>query len=151
MRRIRDRVAGLDVHRDSVTACVELFDGCGVEIGKERFATTAVGVRALGEWLAEREVELVVMEATGVYWKPIFYPLEGLFEEVAFEAAEAVKVKPFGRQGHSPQVPHPRVRLGAAEHNVVGVDNVNDYDRRGSDRQERQASDVRPEQEGTVS
>jgi integrase len=31
-------------------------------------------VRALGEWLAEREVSLVVMEATGVYWKPVFYP-----------------------------------------------------------------------------
>ena len=94
MRRIRDRVAGLDVHRDSVTACVELFDGREVEIGKERFATTAVGVRALGEWLAEREVELVVMEATGVYWKPIFYPLEGLFEEVWLVNAAHVRNVP---------------------------------------------------------
>ena len=82
MRRIRDRVAGLDVHRDSVTACAQVFDGGVVETGKERFATTGVGVRALADWLAEREVTLVVMEATGVYWKPVFYPLEGLFDDV---------------------------------------------------------------------
>ena len=65
MRRIRDRVAGLDVHRDSVTACAQLFDGRDVEVDKERFGTTATGVRALGDWLAEREVTLAVMESTG--------------------------------------------------------------------------------------
>src|SRR3546814_15239323 len=65
MRRIRDRVAGLDVHRDSVVACVELFDGTSVQVDKATFSTTAKGVRDLGEWLAESEVELVVMEATG--------------------------------------------------------------------------------------
>src|SRR3546814_4091361 len=65
MRRIRDRVAGLDVHRDSVVACVELFDGTSVQVDKATFSTTAKGVRDLGEWLAESEVALVVMEATG--------------------------------------------------------------------------------------
>ena len=71
MRRIRNRVAGLDVHRDSVTGCVECFDGVDVEVNKQRFATTAKGIRELAEWLATFEVELVVMEATGVYWKPV--------------------------------------------------------------------------------
>jgi transposase len=71
MRRIHDRVGGLDVHRDSVVACAELFDGRSVEVDKQTFSTTASGVRRLGEWLAEREVELVVMEATGVYWRPV--------------------------------------------------------------------------------
>ena len=94
MRRVRDRVAGLDVHRDSVTACAQLFDGGGVETDKERFATTGTGVRALGEWLAEREVTLVVMEATGVYWKPVFYPLEGLFAELWLVNASHVKNVP---------------------------------------------------------
>ena len=45
MRRIRDRVGGLDVHRDSVVACVELFDGHSVEVDKHTFSTTAAGVR----------------------------------------------------------------------------------------------------------
>jgi transposase len=94
MRRIRDRVAGLDVHRDSVTAWVQVFDGRDVEVDKARFATTAAGVRSLGEWLAEREVTLVVMEATGVYWKPVFYPLEGLFEEVWLVNASHVRNVP---------------------------------------------------------
>ena len=63
MRRICDRVAGLDVRRDSVAACAELFEGRQVEVEKRSFSTTVAGVGALGEWLAEREVELVVMEA----------------------------------------------------------------------------------------
>jgi transposase len=94
MRRIHDRVAGLDVHRDSVVACVELFDGVSVEVDKERFPTTAAGVRALGEWLAAREVGLVVMEATGVYWKPVFYGLEDRFAELWLVNAYHVKNVP---------------------------------------------------------
>lgn len=94
MRRIHDRVAGLDVHRDSVVACVELFDGRSVEIDKESFSTTATGVRQLGEWLAVREVELVVMEATGVYWRPIFYGLEDRFGEMWLVNAHHVKNVP---------------------------------------------------------
>lgn len=94
MRRIRDRVAGLDVHRDSVTACAQLFDGRDVEVDKQRFGATATGVRALAEWLAEREVTLVVMEATGVYWKPVFYPLEGLFDDLWLVNASHVKNVP---------------------------------------------------------
>lgn len=94
MRRIVNRVAGLDVHRDSVTGCVEVFDGTEVSVFKDRFATTAKGVRALGEWLADAEVELVVMESTGVYWKPIFYGLENLFEDVWLVNAHHVKNVP---------------------------------------------------------
>jgi transposase len=94
MRRIRDRVGGLDVHRDSVVACVELFDGHSVEVDKHTFSTTAAGVRELGEWLAEREVELVVMEATGVYWRPVYYGLEDRFDELWLVNAHHVKNVP---------------------------------------------------------
>jgi transposase len=94
MRRIRDRVGGLDVHRDSVVACVELFDGHSVEVDKRTFSTTAAGVRELGEWLAAREVELVVMEATGVYWRPVYYGLEDRFAEMWLVNAHHVKNVP---------------------------------------------------------
>ena len=94
MRRIRNRVAGLDVHRDSVTGCVECFDGVDVEVTKQRFATTAKGIRELAEWLATFEVELVVMEATGVYWKAVYYGLEDLFDEVWLVNAHHVKNVP---------------------------------------------------------
>ena len=81
MEQIHDRVAGLDVHRDSVAVCVRVTGprgGAGVE--KERFATTTAALARLREWLADRQVSLVVMEATGVYWKPVFYALEDSFE-----------------------------------------------------------------------
>lgn len=94
MRRIHDRVGGLDVHRDSVVACAELFDGRSVAIDKATFTTTAKGVRELGEWLAVREVELVVMEATGVYWRPVYYGLEDRFDELWLVNAHHVKNVP---------------------------------------------------------
>lgn len=94
MRRIHDRVGGLDVHRDSVTACAELFEGTSVEIDKQSFSITAAGVRALGEWLAEREVTLVVMEATGVYWRAVYYGLENRFDELWLVNAHHVKNVP---------------------------------------------------------
>jgi transposase len=94
VRRMKNRVAGLDVHRDTVVGCVEVFDGTEVSVSKDRFATTAKGVRALAEWLANAEVELVVMESTGVYWKPIFYGLENLFDEVWLVNAQHVKNVP---------------------------------------------------------
>jgi transposase len=81
VEQIHDRVAGLDVHRDSVAVCVRVTGprgGAGVE--KERFATTTAALARLREWLADRQVSLVVMEATGVYWKPVFYALEDSFE-----------------------------------------------------------------------
>jgi transposase len=94
VRRIRNRVGGLDVHRDSVAACVEIFDGVEVGVTKERFSTTGKGLRELADWLATHEVELVVMEATGVYWKPVYYVLEDLFDEVWLVNAHHVKNVP---------------------------------------------------------
>jgi transposase len=46
---------------------------------KERFGTTRARPRELEAWLADRQVELVAMEATGVYWKPVYYALEAKF------------------------------------------------------------------------
>jgi transposase len=89
-----NRVGGLDVHRDSVAACVKVFTGVEVEVTKQRFSTTGKGVRELGDWLATHEVELVVMESTGVYWKPVFYVLEGLFDGVWLVNAHHVKNVP---------------------------------------------------------
>ena len=72
VEQIHERVAGLDVHRDSVAACVRMRGPRGaVANEKERFATTTTELARLAGWLAERRVTLVAMEATGVYWKPV--------------------------------------------------------------------------------
>jgi transposase len=81
VEQVHDRVAGLDVHRDVVAACVRVAGPRGgVVTEKERFQTTTVALERLGGWLADRRVSLVAMEATGVYWKPVYYALESRFE-----------------------------------------------------------------------
>ena len=81
MERIHDRVAGLDVHRDVVAACARVTGPRGGTVTqKERFQTTTAGLARLGDWLADRGVSLAAMEATGVYWKPVYYALESSFE-----------------------------------------------------------------------
>jgi hypothetical protein len=81
MEQICERVAGLDVHRDAVAVCVRTPGRRGgVHVEKARFATTTSGLAVPAGWLAEREVALVAMEATGVYWKPVHYALEDRFE-----------------------------------------------------------------------
>ena len=94
MKRIRDRVGGLDVHRDQVTVCARtVVDGEVVE-ELERFSTTVAGVAALGVWLLDRGVTTVAMEATGVYWKPVYYGLEDMFDELWLCNAAHVKNVP---------------------------------------------------------
>ncbi len=82
MEQIHDRVAGLDVHRDGVAACFrQVGSRGGVVREKERFTTTTAGLEVLGAWLGDREAQLVAMEATGVFWKPVVRH-EALFDRV---------------------------------------------------------------------
>lgn len=94
MERIRDRVAGLDVHRDQVTACVGSGGPKPNTVAKARFKTTTAGLAELCGWLVDQRVELAVMEATGVYWKPVFYSLEGALADVWVVNARHVKNVP---------------------------------------------------------
>ncbi len=81
MDTLIERCAGLDVHKTTVTACLQLPPG---EISKKhtqhRFGTTTAELTALADWLAGHGVTHVAMEATGVYWKPVYYLLEDRFE-----------------------------------------------------------------------
>lgn len=81
MEQIYERVAGLDVHRDSVSACARV-PGVRREVvtHKARYPTTTAALAELADWLGSEAVTVVGMEATGVYWKPVFYALEDRFE-----------------------------------------------------------------------
>jgi transposase len=70
--------AGLDVHKKTVVACVRRL-GPGGQVRREvrTFGTMTGQLRALADWLAAEGVARVAMEATGVYWKPVFNLLEG--------------------------------------------------------------------------
>ena len=81
METLVERCAGLDVHKDSVTACVRVPDGHGGRHAEiRRFTTTTTGLVLLAEWLASFEVSRVGMESTGCYWKPVWQLLEDQVE-----------------------------------------------------------------------
>ena len=72
METLVARCAGLEVHKDSVTACVRVPDGQGGRHAEtRRFTTTTAGLGLLGEWLGSFGVTRVGMESTGCYWKPV--------------------------------------------------------------------------------
>jgi transposase len=85
---MHDRVAGLDVHKDSVVACVRAMSGNKATRECRTFATTTEGLEALLAWLNLSRCVVAAMEATGVYWLPLFKILsEGEFELVLANAA----------------------------------------------------------------
>jgi len=87
-----DRCAGLDVHKEQVTACVRRW-GAGRRRDSETrtFATFEASLRELREWLAVEGVTAVAMEATGVYWKPVWYVLEDAGFELLLVNPQHVK------------------------------------------------------------
>jgi transposase len=91
-----ERVAGLDVSRADVKACVRLPSpaGGGQRYREETrtFSAMTPHLQRLADWLSECRVHLVVMEATGEYWKPVFYLLEQRFEVWLVNARDVKKV-----------------------------------------------------------
>ncbi len=81
MERVLERCCGLDVHKKTVAACIRIP---GKKKGQREqevrtFGTTTRELLELRDWLEANGVTHVAMESTGIYWKPIFYVLEGAF------------------------------------------------------------------------
>lgn len=93
METIVERPAGLDVHKAQVTACARTptQDG-GREEHIAEFPTTVTGLLTLRDWLAAHGVTQVTMEATGVYWKPVWAILEDEFECILVNARHVKQV-----------------------------------------------------------
>jgi len=92
MEVLYPRCAGLDVHKDTIVACVRLAVGSKVEQHVQTFGTTTSALLSLSEWLSGFEITHVAMEATGVYWKPVWHVLDGSFELVLANAAHIKNV-----------------------------------------------------------
>ncbi len=81
MEVLVERVGGLDVHKRTVTACVRVPDGAGGRReAKRTFPTFVDGLEEMRDWLDAEGVTQVAMEATGVFWKPVWLVLEDRFE-----------------------------------------------------------------------
>ena len=77
---VNPRCCGIDVHKASECACISIKDGGQIRKEKRRFDTATAQLRELAAWLREWKVTTVAMEATGVYWKPVWNLLEEEFE-----------------------------------------------------------------------
>jgi transposase len=85
MRVLYPRCAGLDVHKDSIVACIRCVSAPSAQEVRT-FGTTTSELMRLGDWLESHGCTHVAMEATGVYWKPVWHLLEGRFELVLANA-----------------------------------------------------------------
>jgi len=83
MQVVHARCAGLDVHKKTVSACVSVCEAGGTKQQQMRvFGTFTRDLLVLADWLKEHGVTHVAMEATGVYWRPVWAVLEGQFEQM---------------------------------------------------------------------
>lgn len=87
IKTMHRRCAGLDVHQKEVVACRRIARGKRAEQEVRRFPTTTAGLMDLADWLEEAKVTTVAMEATGVYWKPVWHILHGRFALILANAA----------------------------------------------------------------
>jgi len=86
MELLHPRCAGLDVHKDTVVACRRVEGGGHLDQEVRTFGTTTRELGGLSDWLGEAGITHVVMEATGVYWRPVWHILEGHFELILANA-----------------------------------------------------------------
>lgn len=93
MEVLHQRCAGLDVHKKTVVAAVRLATENKLVTEVRTFATTTAGLLALSEWLAENGCTHAAMEATGVYWRPVWHVLsDGEIELILANAAHVKNV-----------------------------------------------------------
>jgi transposase len=87
--------AGLDVHKETVVACVRATGPDGrVDQQVRTFAATTAGLLSLGDWLVERGATAAAMESTGVYWRPVWNLLEGRVPSLMLVNAREVRQLP---------------------------------------------------------
>ena len=93
MEVLYQRCCGLDVHKETVVACLRVVSGGEVVREVRTFETTTASLMALSEWLAENGCTHVAMEATGVYWKPVWHILDdGDFQLILANASHVKNV-----------------------------------------------------------
>src|SRR3972149_2169494 len=92
MKALHQRCAGLDVHSESVVACARVTAKGKTSREVRRVSTATRDLRELADWLEAQGITHVAMEATGVYWKPVWHILESRFELVLANAAQVRNV-----------------------------------------------------------
>jgi transposase len=91
-----ERCAGIDIGKDEVVACVRTPAPGGRGRGKETrtFPSFTGSLEEMADWFTDQGVTDVAMEATGSYWKPVWYVLEDRSFELTLVNAQHVKILP---------------------------------------------------------
>ena len=90
MQVVYQRCCGLDIHKKLIVACLLLMSAQGVQKEIRTFGTTLSELYRLRDWLKANDCQMVAMESTGVFWKPIWNVLE---EELALMLVNAQHIK----------------------------------------------------------
>jgi transposase len=114
MELLHRRCCGLDVHKETVLACLRLVADGKVTTEVRTFQTTTADLLRLSKWLAENDCTHVAMEATGVYWKPVWHILDD--GEFVLVLANAAHVKNVPGQSRSRTVQSLQPYIGLAFH-----------------------------------
>lgn len=94
MQTVHSRCAGLDVHKETVVACVRVVEDGQVGHEVRTFSTVTASLYELAEWLCEKRIAVAAMEATGVYWRPVWHVLESAGLHLILVNAAHVKAVP---------------------------------------------------------
>ncbi len=127
MEAMIERCAGIDVHQKTVVACV-LYGSLDKRPKKEikTFSTTTRDLLSLNDWLASFQVTDVVMESTGVYWKPIWNILESDFHLVLANAKHVKNVPGRKTDVKDAEWLAKLLRSGLIESNFVPPEDIRD-------------------------
>src|SRR5262249_21102731 len=99
MQVLYPRCCALDVHKQTVVACLRLADDDKVTTEVRTFETTTASLIGLRDWLVANKCTHVAMEATGVYWKPVWHILADGDLELVLANAAHVKNLPGRKTG----------------------------------------------------
>jgi len=104
LQDIYEFCAGIDVHKAGVTVCAICGRGAELEAEVVEYGTTTAELRQLGEWLREQGVTHVVMESTGVYWRPVWQILESAGFHLLLANAKKVRNVPGRKTDQSDSI-----------------------------------------------
>ncbi len=92
MEEILEKCCGIDVHQESLTACIMVGSGKQMLRQIKEFSTMTDGIETLGKWLKEHQIKHVAIESTGIFWKPVFNILAEEFDLMLVNARHVKSV-----------------------------------------------------------
>ena len=122
MQEVYARCAGIDVHKKTVVVCIRVPGHTEVRT----FATTTRALLELLAWLEQLKIEIVAMESTGVFWKPVWNILEGSACQLMLVNAQHIKQVP----GRKTDVKDAEWITELLRHGLLTASNVPNRDRR---------------------